>query len=77
MYSTNKTSTTTQKNFATSLSQSVAKFFREIYHQIKIYFKINNIANTYIIGVSFLVLPLRRFNTTYEIIPNRIPLEIE
>jgi hypothetical protein len=44
---------------------------------MKIYLRINNTAKIYIAGVSFLKLPQIIFISTYEIIPRRIPFEIE
>ena len=44
---------------------------------MKIYFKINSTASTYIVGVMRLKLPHNMFSNTYAIIPNRIPSEIE
>lgn len=44
---------------------------------MKIYFKMNSTARIYIAGLSFLKLPHIMFMITYEIIPKRIPFEIE
>ena len=44
---------------------------------MNINFRINNTTRIYIIGVIFLKLPQITFSTTYEIIPNIIPLDIE
>jgi hypothetical protein len=44
---------------------------------MKINFRINNTARTYIVGVIFENLPQSIFSTTYEIIPSIIPFDIE
>ena len=44
---------------------------------MKMYFRMKRTARMYITGVIFLKFPQMRFISTYEIIPRRIPLEIE